>query len=741
MNEKLEKRGVLSIQEGSFRKWKKRVFVLTTSKLSYYVSEKAYQKDKVKEEISVLGIRANEYNWDKTKRSHKGKFYFQIYHESGRVLIPFTTSEMDRDDWIERINKASDKLKKKNKKKCGVDDLQFLEEIGRGSSGVTSKAVYSTTNEVVAIKKLRIFDNLEEIQKLSKEITFMKTLHHPNVVRYYDSYLMENELWIVLEYCGGGSIAEMMKITKSTYNEDQIVAVVKSILGALVYLNKTNKMHRDIKAGNILLTDDCVAKLTDFGVSAQVTESKKNKSVVGTPYWMPPEIITEDGYGLNADIWSLGITMIEMAEGKPPLSELHPLRALFSIPNSASPTFKEPEKWSKNLKDLLSKCLEKDPEKRPNAEELLKLPIFTKCKSTKQTFSQKIMRTKVIKQQLKFKRSFKTKNDKNNDWLLVKKQKPKSGSGSSSSRSSSSDPNSSSSSDTDANSIENSNELYGTMIVKKESGSSSSSSESEDQDGNTYGTMVIKKKGGGDHESSSSSESEDQDSNTYGTMIVKKKSDKSSSSSESEDQDGNTYGTMIVKKKRGGDHESSSSSESEDQENNAYGTTVIKRGGDHESSSSSETSSVSTYSGNSGSGYDYGTTVIKRKSSNSESTSAEDDDEMGGFGTMVVKPKKNKKKKNKHKHKHKEDHPDFLVFAKNQQKNQSKKKMSKKEKELQKKKEMILDYQELGENELKSLLNIIQKRMDSEIAKINEIHEEKMEPIKELLKKKKKNKN
>ncbi|KAJ3424033.1 sterile20-like kinase isoform b-related [Anaeramoeba flamelloides] len=688
MNESLKKRGWFSIQEGSYNKWKKRVFVLTTIRLSYYASENAYQNDQVIEEIPVLGMRANEYIWDKRKRSHKGKFYFQIYHESGRVLISFATTETDRDDWIAKINDTSEKVKKHNKRKYGVDDLKFLEEIGRSSSSVISKAVYTTTNEVVAVKKIRIVDNLEEIQKLSNAISLMKNHHHPNVVNYYDSYLMEKELWIVLEYCGGGSIAEIMKITKSTYNEDQIVAVIKSILEALVYLNKTKKMHRDIKAGNILLTDKCVAKLTDFGVSAQVTESKKKKSVVGTPYWMPPEIITKNGYNLNADIWSLGITIIEMAEGKPPLSDIHPLRALFSIPNNPPPTFKEPENWSKNLNVLLSKCLEKDPEKRPSAKQLLELPIFNKCKTTKQTFAQIIMRTKVIRQQLKFKKQSSNEN------LKVRFQKRS-----------------------------NSNSISKTKLGEQEK-------EVDREVGKEVGKEGVKEVvkevvTGGEREVVKGVEKDGE--KDVGREVEKEGEDQEDS------EEKENYGTMLI---RDSSNSSSSSSSESEEENGMIGTMLIRKSSDSSSSSSSESSSGSSSSSDSNkeSGVGFGTICIKRGSSDSE-TSGDEDEEMGGFGTMVVRDKKDEKKKKKKEPK--ATQPAYLAFVKKQQNKQPKQKMDKKEKELQKKKEILLDYQELDENELKSLINIIQKKMNKEIETINENHDKMTKTIKDLIEKKK----
>ena len=201
----------------------------------------------------------------------------------------------------------------------------------------------------------------------------MQQCDSPYVVKYYGSYFKGSDLWIVMEYCGGGSVSDIMRLRKKTLKEKEIATILKDTLEGLVYLHQRRKIHRDIKAGNILLNSEGHAKLADFGVAGQLTDTMaKRNTVIGTPFWMAPEVIQEIGYDCLADIWSLGITALEMAEGKPPYGDIHPMRAIFMIPQKPAPTFKRPELWSPELIEFVSKCLVKNPEKRATAVDLLK---------------------------------------------------------------------------------------------------------------------------------------------------------------------------------------------------------------------------------------------------------------------------------------------------------------------------------------------------------------------------------
>jgi len=270
-------------------------------------------------------------------------------------------------------------LEEDTSRKDPEKDFQLLEKLGEGSYGSVWKAIHRQTGGIVAIKKVGIDNDLDDI---TKEIEFMKGCRSPYIVRYFGSYFKSDELWIVMEYCGAGSVCDMMKICDNTLVEDQIAVVCKDVLNGLTYLHGMLKIHRDIKAGNILLNNQGASKLADFGVSGQLSDTlAKRQTVIGTPFWMAPEVIQEVGYDLKADIWSLGITCIEMAESKPPYSNIHPMRAIFMIPSRPPPRLQEPDKWSKDFNDFIIKMLTKSPDQRPSASELLEHPFIQKAKS------------------------------------------------------------------------------------------------------------------------------------------------------------------------------------------------------------------------------------------------------------------------------------------------------------------------------------------------------------------------
>mmetsp|Transcript_7812 Transcript_7812/g.14973 ORF Transcript_7812/g.14973 Transcript_7812/m.14973 type:complete len:460 (-) Transcript_7812:3891-5270(-) len=256
--------------------------------------------------------------------------------------------------------------------------FQLLEKLGEGSYGSVHKGLHITSGTIVAIKIVPI---VNEITALKKEIQILKECRHPNIVGYIGSYIKEGDLWLIMDYCSAGSVADLIKITKRTLTETQIASVCQASLRGLLYLHEGKKIHRDIKAGNILLDHKGVAKLADFGVSAQLanTYSKKD-TVIGTPYWMSPEVISKSTYNKKTDIWSLGITAIEMAEGEPPYSHIHPVRAMFVIQKNPPRGLTEPHKWSAEFNDFVTKCLIVDPKQRPTAKELLIHPFVRRSK-------------------------------------------------------------------------------------------------------------------------------------------------------------------------------------------------------------------------------------------------------------------------------------------------------------------------------------------------------------------------
>jgi serine/threonine protein kinase len=260
--------------------------------------------------------------------------------------------------------------------------FDLVEELGEGSYGTVCKAIRKSDGAVFAVKRIPIEADMSEVEK---EIHILEQCASPYIVSYAGAYQSKKheELWIVMEYCGGGSISDLMAICECTLTEQQIAAVCASVLHGLAYLHGMRKIHRDIKAGNVLLNSKGECKLADFGVSAQLNSTmSKRQTVIGTPYWMAPEVIQNPEYDTKADIWSLGITAIEMAQGEPPYANVHPMRAIFMIPAKPSPKLEDASQWSKSFNDFLELCLKKKHSERPTAKELLEHPFIRKARST-----------------------------------------------------------------------------------------------------------------------------------------------------------------------------------------------------------------------------------------------------------------------------------------------------------------------------------------------------------------------
>ncbi|CAH8591567.1 unnamed protein product [Dicrocoelium dendriticum] len=263
--------------------------------------------------------------------------------------------------------------------RCPSEVFEIICKLGKGSYGSVFKARYKATGGIVAVKKVPVDSDLTDIVK---EISIMQQCDSPFIVKCYGSLFDSQDLWICMEYCGAGSIADIMRLRGRTLNEDELATVLHYSLKGLDYLHQMRKIHRDIKAGNILLLNSGTAKLADFGVAGQLSDTlAKRNTVIGTPYWMAPEVIQEVGYNYSADIWSLGITAIEMADGKPPLADIHPMRALFMIPSQPPPTLRKPNVWSIQFRNFVASCLAKSPESRPTAAALLQTEFIRSSKS------------------------------------------------------------------------------------------------------------------------------------------------------------------------------------------------------------------------------------------------------------------------------------------------------------------------------------------------------------------------
>ena len=257
------------------------------------------------------------------------------------------------------------------------DLFEPLQVLGKGTFGTVIKARNTKTNDIVAIKQILLGKD-DEIEVVRKEVKILNECVHPNIVQYCGTYISLNTLWIVMEYCAGGSVDAIFRVLKRPLPENLIAYVCREVLNGLVYLHGIHKIHRDIKGGNILLGQRGEVKLADFGVSTELvhTMSRRN-SFIGTLYWMAPEAIQEKEYDERADLWSLGITTIEMAESAPPHMHMHYGRALLAIPRDPPPTLQAKDKWSPMMQKFVARLLTKDQLQRPTAQQMLKDPFVS----------------------------------------------------------------------------------------------------------------------------------------------------------------------------------------------------------------------------------------------------------------------------------------------------------------------------------------------------------------------------
>lgn len=261
------------------------------------------------------------------------------------------------------------------------EDFEILQRVGGGTYGDVYKARHKQNGELAAIKLIKM-EPEDDFSIIQQEIVIVKTCKHPNIVAYYGSYIRANKLWICMEFCGGGSLQDVYHVAGPP-SEMQIAYICREMLQGLDYLHAQKRIHRDIKGANILLNDQGEVKLADFGISAQITATlARRMSFIGTPYWMAPEVAAVEikgGYNELCDIWSVGITAIELAELQPPLFDVHPLRVLFLMSKSGyqPPKLKDKSKWSSTFYNFVKAMLVRNPKKRPSASKMLSHAFVT----------------------------------------------------------------------------------------------------------------------------------------------------------------------------------------------------------------------------------------------------------------------------------------------------------------------------------------------------------------------------
>eukprot|EP01125_Pyxidicula_operculata_P009889 TRINITY_DN3253_c0_g1_i1.p1 TRINITY_DN3253_c0_g1~~TRINITY_DN3253_c0_g1_i1.p1 ORF type:complete len:1155 (-),score=183.01 TRINITY_DN3253_c0_g1_i1:43-3456(-) len=312
--------------------------------------------------------RGKDQHKDHHHNHHSHKSRTHSYHHSREMGDDWKVGESDYEDIVTYMDPTH--------------LFKELKHIGQGAVGLIFSAIEISTNQKIAIKEMPI--KLTERDKLNSELVILKKAKHKNVVNFYSAYEFDSKIWVIMELMDGGCLTDVLdKFKYIQMTEPQIAKVTLEVLEGLHHLHSMNCIHRDIKSDNILLNKKGEVKLADFGFSCQLTKEKpKRNSIIGTPYWMPPEIIAGQEYGTFVDIWSLGIMMMEMIEGDPPYMQYPPLRALFLISTKGIPPIQNEHQWSVELCDFVSRCLS-DAKSRPSSAVLLGHPFLSKaCKTS-----------------------------------------------------------------------------------------------------------------------------------------------------------------------------------------------------------------------------------------------------------------------------------------------------------------------------------------------------------------------
>lgn len=326
--------------------------------------------------LAVSGIDKNE-----AMANKEAVLDILNYHFEGSTAKPPTKVEL-QSEMTDKISVQNCSPKKKYHKG---------RKIGEGAGGV----VYEGRDNKGKKWAIKIAD-ISELDNIKTEIAIQKMSEHENIVFYKETFCFGNEIWMIIELMSGGALVDLVD-TGVSWREPEIAYVCREMVKGLAFMHRQHRLHRDIKSDNVLVSLKGEVKLADFGFAVGLTaENSKRKSIVGTPYWMAPELIRGLSYDAKVDVWSTGITAIEMAEGQPPYINEQPLRALLLITVNPPPTLKETNRWSNEYNHFLKACLTSDPSKRAAMEQLLLHPFMLQCCDKKKygTFVKEIIDAK-----------------------------------------------------------------------------------------------------------------------------------------------------------------------------------------------------------------------------------------------------------------------------------------------------------------------------------------------------------